>query len=86
MTGNSTVKLLTILDTLDSYFFDRMDVNNSLDTLYAKIFPPLPEPPKDGNLDGKDSKLDYVSVSVCFKKEFYPRCNNFRTLIPTKTR
>lgn len=60
LTGNSTVKLLTILDTLDSYFFDRMDVNNSLDTLHAKIFPPLPEHSKDTNLDGKDSKFDYV--------------------------
>ena len=60
ITGKSTVKLLTILDTLDSYFFDRMDVNNSLDTLYAKIFPPLPEPTKDGNSDGKD-KMDFVS-------------------------
>lgn len=61
ISGNSTVKLLTILDTLDSYFFDRMDVNNSLDTLYAKIFPPLPEPSKDSHNDGKDSKYDYVS-------------------------
>lgn len=61
LAGNSTVKLLTILDTLDSYFFDRMDVNNSLDTLYSKIFPPLPEPSKDGNLEGKEYKLDYVS-------------------------
>lgn len=60
ITGNSTVKLLNILDTLDSYFFDRMDVNNSLDTLYAKIFSPLPEPSKDGS-DGKDGKFDYVS-------------------------
>lgn len=43
MSGNSTVKLLTILDTLDSYFFDRMDSNNSLDTLYAKLFTTLPD-------------------------------------------
>lgn len=63
ITGKSTVKLLTILDTLDSYFFDRMDVNNSLDTLYAKIFPPLPEPTKDGNSDGKDSKSEFVRFS-----------------------
>lgn len=62
MSGSSTVKLLTILDTLDSYFFDKMDVNNSLDTLYAKIFPALPEPPKDGHIgDGKDSKIEFVS-------------------------
>jgi mediator of RNA polymerase II transcription subunit 12 len=61
ISGNSTVKLLNILDTLDSYFFDRMDVNNSLDTLYSKIFSPLPEPSKDVHSDGKDFKLDYVS-------------------------
>lgn len=59
--GNSTVKLLSILDTLDSYFFDRMDVNNSIDTLYSKIFPPLPEPAKDGHSDGKDIKFEFVS-------------------------
>lgn len=64
MTGNSTVKLLTILDTLDSYFFDRMDVNNSLDTLYAKIFPALPEPMKDGNSDGRDYKTDFVRIEI----------------------
>jgi mediator of RNA polymerase II transcription subunit 12 len=58
--GNSTVKLLTILDTLDSYFFDKMDVNNSLDTLYAKIFPTLPDVSKDGH-DGKESRMEYVS-------------------------
>lgn len=62
MTGNSTVKLLSVLDTLDSYFFDRMDVNNSIDTLYSKIFPPLPEPTKDGHSDGKDSKFEFVSL------------------------
>lgn len=64
ISGKSTVKLLTILDTLDSYFFDRMDVNNCLDTLYMKIFMPLPEPSKDGHLDGKDSKTDYVSWEI----------------------
>lgn len=61
ITGNSTVKLLNILDTLDSYFFDRMDVNNSLDTLYSKIFTQLPEPSKDNNHDGKDGRFEYVS-------------------------
>lgn len=60
-----TVKLLTILDTLDSYSFDKMDVNNSLDTLYAKIFPPLPEPSKE---EGKDSKIEFVSFVFGFFK------------------
>lgn len=60
-TGTSTVKLLSILDTLDSYFFDRMDVNNSLDTLYSKVFTTLPEPSKDGSSDCKDVRLEFVS-------------------------
>lgn len=59
MSGNATVKLLTILDTLDSYFFDKMDSNNSLDTLYIKIFGSLP----DGNSRDydKDSRNEFVS-------------------------
>lgn len=61
ITGNSTVKLLNILDTLDSYFFDRMDVNNSLDTLYSKMFASLPEPPKDSSAESKDGRFEYVS-------------------------
>ena len=68
LTGNSTVKLLSILDTLDSYFFDRMDINNSLDTLYAKIFPSLPEPTRE---ESKDSKLEFVSFIENF------RCTEF---------
>ncbi|KAG5680297.1 hypothetical protein PVAND_009814 [Polypedilum vanderplanki] len=62
LTGNATIKLLTILDTLDSYFFDRMDSNNSLDTLYAKIFPSLQDSSREhGNSSGdnKDQKFDY---------------------------
>lgn len=65
-TGNATVKLLSILDTLDSYFFDRMDSNNSLDTLYSKIFPPLPDASKDYNNSNdhhhKDPKYEYVRI------------------------
>lgn len=61
LTGNATVKLLTILDTLDSYFFDKIESNNSLDTLYAKIFSPLPDQSKDQNSENKDQKFQYVS-------------------------
>lgn len=39
--GNASLKILTVLDALDGHCFDRMDTNNSLDTLYQKIFPPL---------------------------------------------
>jgi len=65
LTGNATVKLLTILDTLDSYFFDKIDSNNSLDTLYAKIFASLPDPSKDQGNENKDHKFQYVSN--CFR-------------------
>lgn len=57
MTGNSTVKLLSILDALDSYYFDRLDNNNSLDTLYAKIFPPSGSSSKDS--ESKDNKAEF---------------------------
>jgi len=67
MTGNSTIKLLTILDTLDSYFFDKMDSNNSLDTLYSKIFPPLPEASKEA--DGKD-RIEFVS-KICLLSNLF---------------
>ncbi|XP_053693573.1 mediator of RNA polymerase II transcription subunit 12 [Sabethes cyaneus] len=40
-TGNASLKILAVLDALDGHCFDRMDSNNSLDTLYQKIFPPL---------------------------------------------
>lgn len=58
MSGNATVKLLTILDTLDSYHFDKMDSNNSLDTLYAKVFSPLP--PDGNSRDHDKDRREYV--------------------------
>lgn len=60
-TGKPTDRRLAILDTLDSYSFDRMDVNNSLDTLYVKIFSSLPDAMKDGNSEGRQSKFEFVS-------------------------
>ncbi|XP_046669089.1 mediator of RNA polymerase II transcription subunit 12 isoform X4 [Homalodisca vitripennis] len=37
--GVTTVKVLNALDALDRHSFERVDAGNSLDTLYAKIFP-----------------------------------------------
>lgn len=36
-------KILNTLDALDSHNFERIDLNNSIDTLYNNIFPPIPE-------------------------------------------
>ncbi|XP_050541697.1 mediator of RNA polymerase II transcription subunit 12 isoform X2 [Daktulosphaira vitifoliae] len=36
--GAKTMKILTVLDALDRHSFERIDQNNSLDTLYNKIF------------------------------------------------
>ncbi|XP_032453194.1 mediator of RNA polymerase II transcription subunit 12 isoform X4 [Nasonia vitripennis] len=44
--GMTTTKVLATLDALDRHSFDRMDANNSLDTLYSKIFT---SPSKDSN-------------------------------------
>lgn len=61
--GLTTARLLTIaLDALDRHSFDRMDSNNSLDTLYAKIFAALP-PPKSGGNGGNAGEIKPVVVS-----------------------
>ncbi|KAG8221965.1 hypothetical protein J437_LFUL007806 [Ladona fulva] len=39
--GITTAKVLSALDALDRHCFDRVDANNSLDTLYNKIFSPI---------------------------------------------
>ena len=62
VTGNSTVKLLSILDALDSYLFDRMDTNNSLETLYTKVFQPLPGISQKEINEHKEAKNEYVSI------------------------
>lgn len=53
--GMTTSKVLAALDALDRHSFDRMDSMNSLDTLYAKIFPP---PVKEGTGE-RDTKTEY---------------------------
>lgn len=75
------MKILNVLDALDRHSFERIDQNNSLDTLYNKIF--LPPNSKDnsnplltvGNISmstenetSKDSRSEYVSINidVCF--------------------
>ena len=63
MAGNSSIKILNTLDALDRHYFDRVDTNNSLDTLYQKIFPPYqPSSNKDhANGESKENKNEYVS-------------------------
>lgn len=38
--GAITTRVLSALDALDRHSFEKVDANNSLDTLYAKIFNP----------------------------------------------
>lgn len=71
------MKILNVLDALDRHSFERIDQNNSLDTLYNKIF--LPPNSKDnsnsllavGNISipnetetSKDSRSEYVNYSI----------------------
>lgn len=75
------MKILNALDALDRHSFERIDQNNSLDTLYNKIF--LPPNCKDnsnsllvaGNIPMstenetlKDNRSEYVSLLsvLCF--------------------
>ncbi|XP_055677088.1 mediator of RNA polymerase II transcription subunit 12 isoform X2 [Lutzomyia longipalpis] len=69
VTGNTGNRILSTLDALDSHCFDRMDTNNSLETLYTKIFPPNTVTSAGPNgsstkdhtsgSDGKDAKIEY---------------------------
>lgn len=38
VTGHTINKVLYVLEVLDRHNFDRVEVNNSLDTLYTKVF------------------------------------------------
>lgn len=77
------MKILNVLDALDRHSFERIDQNNSLDTLYNKIF--LPPNSKDnfnplltvGNISmsienetSKDNRSEYVSVNM-YVSTFY---------------
>lgn len=69
------MKILNVLDALDRHSFERIDLNNSLDTLYSKIF--LPPNSKDNsnslisvgnsvtteNDTLKDNRSEYVSIA-----------------------
>lgn len=67
----ATSKVLAALDALDRHRFDRMDANNSLDTLYNKIFTPpggkeaapTNNTSNSGNtvVEGKENRTEYVS-------------------------
>lgn len=58
-TAGSTVnKLLTVLDSLDRQCFDKVEANNSLDTLYPKIFSSI------GSNSTNASKEDESSQSM----------------------
>ncbi|XP_057325001.1 mediator of RNA polymerase II transcription subunit 12 [Microplitis mediator] len=55
--GMTTTKVLSALDALDRHKFDKIDVTNSLDTLYAKIFTP---PTKETTNERETSKTEYT--------------------------
>lgn len=75
-------KILNTLDALDRHSFERIDQNNSIDTLYNNIFPPITEKltnlsasgvamrfnnkSNSANNQTEDNKKDYVSVLFCF--------------------
>lgn len=78
------MKILNVLDALDRHSFERIDQNNSLDTLYNKIF--LPPNSKDnsnpllavGNISMstenetlKDNRSEYVISNLFIIILFY---------------
>lgn len=70
--GLTTTKVLAALDALDRHRFDRVDTTNSLDTLYAKIFPAPTAPIKDptsGSPPGANTNTSSSSSSSNENKE-----------------
>lgn len=66
-TGVTINKVLNALDALDRHGFEHVDANNSLDTLYAKIFTPpgvKDSPPNSSSSqdDARETRTEYVSV------------------------
>lgn len=71
--NSSNARILSTLDALDSHCFDKMDTSFSLESLYSKIFSPIPVTPVNGgnsnnssnsggsqnNNEGKDLKMEY---------------------------
>lgn len=71
------MKILNVLDALDCHSFERIDQNNSLDTLYNKLFlsPIFKEnnnlllsvgnvPMSTENEISKDNRTEYVNYSI----------------------
>ena len=64
--GSTVNRLLNVLDSLDRQCFDKVDTNNSLDTLYLKIFPPYSSNSVTTN---KDSEKQSQSPSVVLAED-----------------
>ncbi|XP_055373234.1 mediator of RNA polymerase II transcription subunit 12 [Condylostylus longicornis] len=62
---NCFSKVLKILDALDGHCFDRMDTQNSIETLYPKIFEPFTTIRQEvgNNGETKDVKVEYTPES-----------------------
>lgn len=60
--GVTTSRVLAALDALDRHAFDRMDISNCLDTLYAKVFLPSSGNKEPGITEIRDTRPDYVSA------------------------
>ncbi|XP_030027679.1 mediator of RNA polymerase II transcription subunit 12 isoform X3 [Manduca sexta] len=63
---SSQARVLAVLEALDRHCFDRVDPNNSLDTLYKEVFANCTPPSKDSNIDTKDPEwaCSYAVVRV----------------------
>jgi hypothetical protein len=64
--GVTTVKVLNALDALDRHSFERVDASNSLDTLYAKIFPAATSA-KDKDSQ-EETRVQYVSMDTALAR------------------
>lgn len=87
MLGSTIQQVLNALDALDRHNFDKVDINNSLDSLYAKVFPSLGNKEKCSSYNSLSEILvqdEAIVRLLCEWAVTTKRCGEHRALVVAK--
>lgn len=85
--GSTIQQVLNALDALDRHNFDRVDSNNSLDSLYSKVFPSLGTKEKCSSYNSLSEILvqdEAIVRLLCEWAVTTKRCGEHRALVVAK--
>lgn len=85
--GSTIQQVLNALDALDRHNFDRVDSNNSLDSLYTKVFPSLANKEKCSSYNSLSEILvqdEAIVRLLCEWAVTTKRCGEHRALVVAK--